>query len=356
MKSKRYLTLEAGSGKAMIKRDRFKKYNADDEDRQYDFFRRMISCLTPIGSNLDKFCDTYVSLWKDAFGKYAEYELLVPHVLKDPKDPALLKIILQEMSIKGKCQFTEDFFSGKLDDSRRSVKRNKKLPEHLCKIANALEKSLAAMFNHMNRMDQIFNGAFGSSEGYIESTLKEVIFSMKTEAEHQWEELYLREGSEPTDKFLAVEVPEDAYARKAYLKRMTAALFLLKVAEHPEHVAKPFIKPNYKESDLTEGHLNDNYWWSKFAVNFDGVINPLLRTLLDNTLGTVKDSLNKNFVAIWKLCKQTDRDVWADGKGGQILFSDQKDATVNFDGGDLKVEEDANRYNIDRMKKVLSGL
>jgi hypothetical protein len=54
--------------------------------------------------------------------------------------------------------------------------------------------------------------------------------------------------------------------------------------------------------------------------------------------------------------KLKDRDVWADGKGGQILFSDQKDATINFDGGDLKVEEDANRYNIDRMKKVLSGM
>jgi hypothetical protein len=164
-----------------------------------------------------------------------------------------------------------------------------------------------------------------------------------------------------------------------------AALFIMKVAMHPEQVPMQFIETKYflkgekYEAKLTEDNLTDNYWWSKFAMNFEGkFFNTVLRTLVDNTLGAAIDSVKENLESLNPIdsiasapkgtglkdrvkslkdrINLKDRDVWAAGKGGQILFSDQKDATLNFDGGDLKKEDYANCYNIDKMKKVLSGM
>ena len=385
VKSKRYLTLEAGSGKAIIKPDRFKKFDADKLDKENDFFKRMIDCLTVIGSKVDKFCDTYKNLWKDAFVKYGEYSRYSSFQLKDPKDPYLLKEILERLTLTGKCEFKEEFFSGKLTANKRSAKRIKQILGQLCKQSNALVKSLMALMNHMDRLDKIFNDVVNSSAGYIESTMKEAVFSTKTDSEHLWESLYLTESSEPTDKFLAAEIPEDVYGQNVYLKRKIAALFIMKVAMHPEQMPMQFIETKYflkgekYEAKLTEDNLTDNYWWSKFAMNFEGkFFNTVLRTLVDNTLGAAIDSVKENLESLNPIdsiasapkgtglkdrvkslkdrINLKDRDVWAAGKGGQILFSDQKDATLNFDGGDLKKEDYANRYNIDRMKKVLSGM
>ena len=141
----------------------------------------------------------------------------------------------------------------------------------------------------------------------------------------------------------------------------------MKVAKHPEQEPMQFIETGYflkgekYEAKLTEDNLTDNYWWSKFAMNFEGqFFNTVLRTLVDNTLGAAMKSAQKNLDPFnpidFEADKLKDRDVWAAGKGGQILFSDQKDATLNFDGGDLKKEDYANCYNIDKMKKVLSGM
>lgn len=385
VKSKRYLTLEAGSGKAIIKPDRFKKYDAERTSKENDFFKRMIDCLTVIGSKVDKFCDTYKNLWKDAFVKYGEYSLYSSFQLKDPKDPYLLKEILERLTLTGKCEFKEEFFSGKLTANKRSAKRIKQILGQLCKQSNALVKSLMALMNHMNRLDKILNDVVNSSAGYIESTMKEAVFSTKTDSEHLWESLYLTESSEPTDKFLAAEIPEDVYGQNVYLKRKIAALFIMKVAMHPEQMPMQFIETKYflkgekYEAKLTEDNLTDNYWWSKFAMNFEGkFFNTVLRTLVDNTLGAAIDSVKENLESLNPIdsiasapkgtglkdrvkslkdrINLKDRDVWAAGKGGQILFSDQKDATLNFDGGDLKKEDYANCYNIDKMKKVLSGM
>ena len=51
-----------------------------------------------------------------------------------------------------------------------------------------------------------------------------------------------------------------------------------------------------------------------------------------------------------------DREVWDDRKGGQILFSDDENSTVNFDRGALNVERGVNSHNMDRLKQLLTGL
>ena len=381
VKSKRYLTLEAGSGKAIIKPDRFKDYDADKTDKENDFFKRMIDCLTFINSKFNDFSDTYINLWKDAYGKYIKYMMVSSHVLKNPKDPDIMKDILETYMLTGGLhEYNETFFNDKIDYSK---KRGKKLPEQLFKMSNSLTQAVKALFDHMDSLSQIAYGL--DKPTFIEDMLKEAILYTKIDAEKKWESLYLKAGNEISDQFLAVETPTDFHSNNTYLKRKMAALFIMKVALHPEQVPMQFIETKYflkgekYEAKLTEDNLTDNYWWSKFAMNFEGkFFNTVLRTLVDNTLGAAMDSVKENLESLnpidsiasapkgtglkdrMKSLKDRvtlkDRDVWAAGKGGQILFSDQKDATLNFNGGDLKKEDYANCYNIDKMKKVLSGM
>ena len=376
VKSKRYLTLEAGSGKAIIKPDRFKKFDADKLDKENDFFKRMIDCLAIIGPKCDKFNDTYSNLWEAAFHKY--YVLLSNEytILDKPEEnvPATLKKIFDR---RGQVLFEESFYDKKLKDNNQGEDKKKVL----CDQANAVAKAVKALCDHMDSLPSLLNDI--ETPTYIEKTLQESFSPAVVDMMKLWDDRYF-EGGKPTEMLLRSETPFDIYSN-AFLKRRWAAMFIMKVAMHPEQVPMQFIETKYflkgekYEAKLTEDNLTDNYWWSKFAMNFEGkFFNTVLRTLVDNTLGAAMDGVKKNlepFNPIDSIASAPegtslkdrvkslkdrmtlkDRDVWAAGKGGQILFSDQKDATLNFDGGDLKKEDYANRYNIDRMKKVLSGM
>ncbi len=78
----------------------------------------------------------------------------------------------------------------------------------------------------------------------------------------------------------------------------------------------------------------------------------MLKSLADH----IKENASKSLgLDEWKKIVG-DREVWDDRKGGQILFSDDENSTVNFDRGALHVERGANSYNMDRLKQLLAGL
>ena len=388
VKSKRYLTLEAGSGKAIIKPDRFKKYDAEKTSKENDFFKRVIDCMTAISSKIDIFCDTYNTLWKDVFEKYNAYLTKSMKLLADPEDPDILKDIITRYKNPPQqdqeYHYQKEFFTGKLDPGRTfscfvdpitgqdTWEKAKDRTEvsvvegnytKLCNLANSLDKSVITLFNHISNIDESFNDI--ETPTYIERTLKDTILYVRNEFVEKWISIYIKQTGEPTKKFLKTETPEDLLSNHTYLKRKVAALYIMNVAMHPEQKSNQFIKTGYflqeeeYKAKLTEGNLTDNYWWSKFAMNFEGqIFNTALRTLMDNTFGAAVKSVQKNLAPLNPIDLETDklkdRDVWAAGKGGQILFSDQKDATLNFDGGDLNMEENCN--NLDKMKKILSGI
>ena len=48
-----------------------------------------------------------------------------------------------------------------------------------------------------------------------------------------------------------------------------------------------------------------------------------------------------------------EKNIWAAGKGGQILFSDNDGATLHFEGEGVKSESQSNLGNRDQLVKLL---
>ena len=70
----------------------------------------------------------------------------------------------------------------------------------------------------------------------------------------------------------------------------------------------------------------------------------------------MKDSLSEAVDADgWKKLFG-EKEVWNDRKGGQILFSDDENSTVNLDGGAMSLEQQSQSYNLDKLKQLLAGL
>ena len=104
---------------------------------------------------------------------------------------------------------------------------------------------------------------------------------------------------------------------------------------------------------MTDDKAKDNYLWGNLVSEIgDAAMNPLLKSMADH----IKENAGKALsLDQWKELIG-DREVWDDRKGGQILFSDDENSTVNFDRGALNVERAANSYNMDRLKQLLTGL
>ena len=136
-------------------------------------------------------------------------------------------------------------------------------------------------------------------------------------------------------------------------KRKLAAIFVAKVAGHPDHKTVQLLTVKYKEGDVTDDKAKDNYLWGNLMTEIgDATMNPLLKSMADHIMENASKALSLDQ---WQEIVG-DREVWDDRKGGQLLFSDDENSTVNFDRGALNVERGANSYNMDRLKQLLTGL
>jgi hypothetical protein len=81
IKSRKYMLLEAGKGKAMVKADRYKKKKADDYFKVYE---SLITCLDYIQNRLQILYDTYDDLWAKAFEAHSNWLFRVTEKYIEP--------------------------------------------------------------------------------------------------------------------------------------------------------------------------------------------------------------------------------------------------------------------------------
>lgn len=362
IKSKRYMKLEAGDGKTIINQNRYKDWDATKKEKlakSQDFFRIMIDRVTLLDARLNDFTMRYRAMWLDAYNKKeayvkAETELCTKGIVNDLitkaydvkpdadwKDHAFKVDALEGAKLKKMKIGKGGIVTLRSDEERKS----EMLPQ-----ANALGEAVHNLRTHIEGFSKLFDDMDDVGSNYIDKSLKEAFQSFRYKVSTK----VMSEYGTDLKGFLKDVAPTDTFVKgKTALKRMVAAAFIAKVAGDPAHKEDQYLKVGYKTEELTDEKVQDNYQWSTIVKEIDNsTMPPLLKSITDH----IKDNASKALsLDQWKEMVG-DREVWDDRKGGQILFSDDENSTVNFDRGALHVERGANSYNMNRLKQLLTGL
>ena len=366
LKSKRYLMLEAGKGNAAIRRDR---YNLEPKDMmQEDFFQAMQTCVKYISEKIDLFYDTYDTLWTDGNQKRNVYMQKARRVLKDMKEPNLIKKALDsgewEDDMIGVQDF-EDYFDKtgflySIDRKTRDVTDKAEVKfEYLKDAADAYCQSAIKMFNFVKTFPQILGnpkldlGLFDWMASKCDEALTEM--NKKTEWLQSWNRIF-REGDEQVLFFHPSPSPKaDMFAmqNKAFCKRKVLLAFIYYLCKDPRTVKGKLLTCGLNiDQVFSSEFLRQEYYWNRTVLSFDRdkrLQNNYARKLYDSVAGLIIKNL-KSFAAPF------DTDIWKDKYEGQILFSDRENSTLNFQGEGIQEENNLNIGSLDNLKKMLMAI
>lgn len=363
IKSHRYMKLEAGSGNATIKHDRYtaEKHSGIDDSTKLANTQQLISLtksrITDISTKIDDFFNNYINKWKnvlDAKKDYTEKANKDSYLIK-VDEPRIYNIIsAAERVATGDAQeWTKwdkdhhpEIFNGRVRTGQLDTDK-----ETFFSYANALGEAVFNLYKHVAGFNTIYNIEDGLEEMplTVANALKEALQKLATDNQSNWNKynsLY--------DKF------NNYHLNKVLLKRKWAALFLMELSK----TKSDLLNLSYTEKALADGMLTDNYKWGLFVKNLE--LRPMpqfFRVAVDVLKKAAKDS----FAPFANPVK--DRLMWADNSSGQILLSDNPDYTINFFKGkiqqgtnppldveDWQVEEDANQKTLGSVKKLLIDL
>ena len=364
LKSKRYLMLEAGSGNATIRRDRYAAKVEAKKETSEEFFKAMLTCVKQISEKVDLFYNTYETLWTDGYKKRAEYEKTAETVLEDVSKPELLKLAYstkkENRSDTIKKENFEKYFSkdkrlkntpwelSNDPNEKFSVVRESATDffESACKMYD-----LTKSFNKMVKEEELDLGVFDWIRPFVREALKTM--DDKCESLKGWNEQFT-DGNEEnlfncpepdpkTDKF--------AMAHKKLFKRKLLLCFIHAVSKAPGNEEDKFYSSGLRIDDiLSEDWIRQEFYWNRTVFNLDRAEkyqrNNYKRKLRDSTVGLVKSTAKK-------IAAPFDRDIWNDAAGGQILFSEEESKTLNFEGEGLHEESSSNIGTLDHLKLEL---
>jgi hypothetical protein len=366
LKSKRYLMLEAGKGKAAIRRDRYALKS--EQMLQEDFFKALLTCVKYICEKVDLFYDTYDTLWTDGHQKRNDYMQKARRVLKDMKEPNLIKLALDsgewEDGMIGVETFKDYFdklgFLYSFDRKTRDVTDNPKVKfEYLKDSANAYCESAIKMYNFVKTFPKILGdykldlGAFNWLTPWIEDAIKEM--NEKTEWSKSWDRIF-RDGDEQLLFYNPYPSPKaDMFAmqNKVFCKRRLLMSYINYICKDPNTIKGQLLTCGLNMDKVFKSEsLRQEYYWNRTVLNFDRsskLQTNFWRKMFDNTVGFIVNNA-KSFV------KPFDRDIWNDKADGQILFSEQENSTLNFQGEGIHEENNLNVGSLENLKKVLMAI
>ncbi|MBR1502934.1 MAG: hypothetical protein IJ618_03505 [Prevotella sp.] len=380
IKSKRYLMMEAGSGKATISSDRYATALGKSKATQEKFFIAMINCVNFISNRIEDVANQYGKLFENGKEKSLLYQVGTIGVLKDPQKPNVLQMAWeadkkQEVSRWLDDNFTDNKFSEFYDNTNQigwDEKKTKEQREKFLKNARGLAEIAFNIYkvyqnaNHMfDSQEKLDVGDFNwlkecITNGFDQMREKKVFGFFYSEGS-SWG------GSNPDecahDSFLDLnsDLAPAQFGKgevRTRFKRLMMLFFLHQVYQHASNKSEKYLSIGFDVDKEAKGDnwRNPNiYYWRELILKMDRhhkLQNNLARTLWDNTLMKVWNKFKSNVPSF-----VSDKKTWADTPDGQILFSDQDDKTLNFDNeGHLEKKTSANVGTLDHLKKVLIGI
>lgn len=352
IKSKRYLMLEAGSGKAKIKSDRFAEAKGKKTDSLEKFHIELAATLKATTDRITSYYSAYEKLWANAADLQSNFMTALDDHMDNPNLEECTKIFynMEEFDESKVGDPSSIFRDGDLKThdgtrflprkERRAILYEKMLPYG--KVVVALH-SFALKFE--NLLDDF------SDDNMFEKAAKEAFKKFAKEEQEKWVAKYGE--TEPSSDFAGWA--DEVYTRgnaASLLKRKTAALYLVKVANDEDVKKNKLLETGFDESDVVDKKLYNDYNWKNFMTHFDK------KTSHGNmgriyALGWFWEPIKKRFknpFGAWK-----ENDVWGD-KDGQILLSDNDGATLHIEGEGLKSETQSNLGNRDQLLKLLLSI
>ena len=359
IKSKRYLKLEAGSGTAKIKADRFN--GSKKIDSQEKFYERLIATLKKCNDTITGFYDEYKKLWDAAMFAKMDYTDVATAFLKEPDVDDITKKI---WGYDKDFEFKPDDFKGKLKSDAERFKEGDilfkgttfKTVEEKAEFVNlkATIYAEAAFRYHVHAITFKDLLKDFKDDDTFEDAAKFAFSFVAVPAQDKWEQLY--GNTEPTGDF--ADWAEEVFVKKdaeALVKRETAARYLLLVAGSDENKKGQFLTLGFDESDITEKKIKTDYNWKNFMTHYEKQV---FSTHGNKALIYLFDGLVKSTMERWKnpFGAKKENEIWAAGKGGQILFSDNDGATLHIENESLKSESQSNLGNRDQLLKLLLSI
>lgn len=366
IKSHRYMKLEAGSGNATIKHDRYtnKKHAGIDDSNKLkqtqELMHEIKKKIGDIKSTISVFCRVYHQKWTDGVTEKSDYiqnaqndtylitkdDPTIDSIISEAKNP--LSVAPQTWTDWDKTN--QSLFNGKLNGALGDPAK-----DTFFLYANDFGKAVFELTKHVMNFKEIYTNitlpAGSQLNDTINGALKDSLKDLADDFLNGWNNYHQKEK----DNFLATDNDGFEYWNTTLLTRKWAALFLLKISDS----YKDILKLYYEKKTLTDDMLIDNYKWGLFVKNLELMPMPqFFRTIVDALKKAGKDS----FLPFANPLK--DRLMWADKSSGQILLSDNPDYTINLANRQpgavnqniWQVEEDANKNTLDNVKSELLGL
>lgn len=374
IKSKRYLKLEAGSGKTVISKDRYKGWDPNklqDMATSQQFFKTMMETVNDMNDRLNKFKVLYRPLWTDAAQKRYAYISMAQQFYKDDHLKDYLKKAMdiptseewsdarkiplddiKKMELKKSALWFRDSAAVKNAKDKEAKKKAKEEDKNLAidefakrtePVLNEFMKAIHALHKHFDSFKQIYDN-LDDHAGFIAKSMKGAF------------DYAVSLGFTPYD---LNSIDEDSKPDKTFtegirtFKRQVAGVFMIMVSTHPDFKDKNYIKVDYLPDEMAAKKVEDTYLWNKFLGEMEEKAkHPLLQTVVDSLKDNFNDARDADG---WKNLFG-EKEIWNDRKGGQILFSDDENSTVNLDGGAMSMEQQSQSYNLSKLKQLLAGL
>ena len=376
IKSKKYMMLEAGSGTAMVNPDHYKGDLKDKAKREAGvvFNSLLIKGVTSVNTKVNDFVVGYNDKWKNAKDALEQY-ITKLGILENGPDPDMIKYGWERNPDQELPQTLRDdidhLYDGKLTaeaavvNEENTNKRNELVAEAL-----NLVRAIYTFHKHVKSFEHLFD--LPQRRSPIDDCLKAAFDKAKEEVAGHLNGL--------TDTYILGTTKDETFNKHVkLLKRKIVAHYLLKVSESDANSDFNFITICYNEDDINESNLTQDYYWKRFilaasrGVDPNGLMGKLSKIVKVDLVK--KSKINRlaqyNFLASaleslfgeWKKQFAADKwkmDVWDASQSGQLLISDNADATVHINSTgeqpQLEQEKDANFGNEKRLWKLVLGI
>lgn len=343
LKSKKYLKLEAGKGKANVNANRYRKF----DDEQYltkQFYTIINNHVKIINGEIEQFFLTYNNLCDNAKRHKGAYDFYVKRKLVDKNDPNIPKLAYDEREEDEVIKVTENLFKDKF----RVYRSIREFDHEIMPSTNGFKKSLHKVYNFtwsaFIDSNIIIDKKRVPKELQFLSKPSEQTFNWIKEQLDEWTEKY-KDGAN-LDFLDPAKIQDDPFneSKKKYFKRAAILTFLYYVYKEQEEANK-LHKLHPRRYLITSYSLNfdnldiavDSEWRKILSkISKESKMGAITQALWDASVqkvidleGSIKDTIKCLY----------DKEVWDDTQGGQILFSESDDATLHFNDNQIEKEE-----------------